>query len=438
MKQSYETQFKDTDIPQSKDDWKKIVNSSKRSVDTSAHGFILAGDLYERLLVLRKALVKRNAEIVTLEKELTKVSEEAAKGEVLTPTSLQRMLNKMEISPTDMQDTVKAELELIMPTMVAEITSQVTAALVHAKIVPGSGMNSQPPKDETRHQLILEAKEEDGQPITENEWTSVVQGKLKQQLDHQQVMGTYYKAKDNTPVLTFQSANARDEAAVTIGTEFKVEKKSEPPKKVQPKVKIVGIEKDMLKLPDDDLIAELRARNPVLNTFTTIEVSGNQEKVQDEVKIVYKKQDAGVLVIKLQRKAREALKTTQKDKVFMGFQYLNAYDHVHVDQCFDCQGFGHFQGSDFCTSKGGAPKCFYCAGNHKSKECTKKTAQHHQCVNCIAEKRTLTKHRANDPLCPSMIRETSKMFDRVDGIDPASKDHYFRMINKQRERRPLA
>ena len=59
-------------------------------------------------------------------------------------------------------------------------------------------------------------------------------------------------------------------------------------------------------------------------------------------------------------------------------------DHLHVEQCYKFQGYGHRSASKLCPLyNSNESVCLYCAGKHKSKSCpVKKDINQYNCCNC--------------------------------------------------------
>jgi hypothetical protein len=97
--------------------------------------------------------------------------------------------------------------------------------------------------------------------------------------------------------------------------------------------------------------------------------------------------------------------------------------------------------SMFCKGKDKDPVCFYCAGNHSSKDCnnkkSRKTAKI-KCNNCsnsrsYSEKNAATTHKASDTLCPFYIRERERVMSRTIGCEPA-KNLYLQRVKDLKSR----
>ena len=205
---------------------------------------------------------------------------------------------------------------------------------------------------------------------------------------------------------------------------------SAAPKLLAPKIKIIGVCSDVFNDSKDDIICQIREKNPDIDQLIVNE---------DDFKIIFMKKEDNFIVIKTTGRIRELI-IEMGNKIYLGLQILNVHDHIHLIQCYHCQEFGHYSGSDFCKQKEGRGACFYCASReHKSSDCRdKRNISRHRCINCVRDKRSSTHHKSADPLCPLVIRETLRMYSRIDGVDPESKNMYIRMTERLRQRRNQA
>ena len=305
-----------------------------------------------------------------------------------------------------------------------EILSEIKQTTQVRNRVPESPKSQ--PKEQIKHKLMLEKPS--GEKITDQQWSTVVKSSMRKQLRNVQVSSSYL-AYNGVPTMVFPSAEVRDVAAEALKSDYKVISQDQTPKKLSPKLKILGLSTDVFNETDEDIIQEIRIKNPSIDELVT---------EGEEIKIVYKKKEDHIVVIRTTRKIKDAVKR-MNNKIYFGLQVLNVYDHVHPVQCFHCQEFGHYSGSVYCKSKDQDSTCFYCSSrDHKSAECkVKKNPSKHRCANCIKDKRSHTHHKATDPLCPAVIKETLRVYSRTDGMDGDSKNYYLQMIEKLKSKRTL-
>ena len=273
-----------------------------------------------------------------------------------------------------------------------------------------------------KYKLFIENN--DDNKFTPRSWSDVASSSLKPKLDDIPVNSSSV-SHSGVGVLDFPTAESRDQAADVLGTDYKVTKKSEPSKRLAPKIKIIGVPSDLFRESDDGIIDQIRSKNTEICELI------NED---EDFKIIHKDTDDGSIIIKTTGRVREAI-NLMRNKIYIGLQRLNVYDHIHVIQCYRCQGYGHYASSDICKSKNGA--CFYCADtSHKSTNCPKKQkSADHRCVNCIREKRPNFHHKATDVLCPVRVRETLRIYNRTDGISSEAKNYYTKKIESLKHRR---
>ena len=275
--------------------------------------------------------------------------------------------------------------------------------------------------------MTMTIEEPSGNKITGQQWSHVVKN-VRNKLQNVQVSNSYVNDKAG-PTITFQTADERDKAEDALKSDYKLISQNQVPKKLAPRLKILGVSEDIFSESDPDIIEEIRHKNKTID---------DQISEGENLKIIYKNKKDSLIVIQTTRKIREAIKMSN-DKIFIGLQVLNVYDHVHPVQCFHCQEFKHIADSDYCKLKGKSGVCFYCAANHKSSDCkNKKNSSKHRCINCINDKRQHIHHKSTDPLCPTIIRETLRVYARTDGMDENSKNWYLQMIEKLKQKRSLA
>lgn len=281
--------------------------------------------------------------------------------------------------------------------------------------------------EEVKHKLIIENQSEEN--ITDQLWTTVVKKNLRSKLKDLPVSNSYLTNK-GVAMMTFPSEVARDKAAEELKSDYKITSQSKPQKKLAPKIKIIDVPDNLFEMDEAAIIQEIRAKNKLIN-----------EQITDhnaEFTIIYKYRDDRFVVIKTTGVIRGIIRQ-MNNKIFWDLHILHVRDHVHLVQCYHCQEFGHYSGSDLCKYKTANATCFYCASqDHKSADCSvKKTPAKHRCTNCIHNNRSNTHHKATDAMCPFVIRETLWAYSRTDGLNEESKNGYLRMVERLREKRRI-
>ena len=404
--------------PKLKTEWQeRFLTKTKWKLGNVDQGCALAGELFHLVQLSRLACKKYVKEVSVLQQQIADVKEETG--------TLKEELTRSEKGAGDNADLramIKGEIAQVVPEIIAGIQSKLV--LSQSDQPP---IHTAPPPEQIKHKLILE--DQSGNEITEDQWTTVVKSKMRKKLQNIPVSSSYL-ANKGVATVTFPTAASRDEAAERLKSDYNVTTKSESPKKLSPKIKLLDVSQDNFDDSDEDIIENIKSTNQTISDLIS----------DGEVfKIIFKKKEDGIIVIETTAKIRQAILHQMKNRIFLGLQYLYVRDHIHLSQCYHCQCFGHYADSDFCKFKDKKNTCFYCASDdHKSKDCkNKKVTSKHRCVNCIREGRALTHHKATDPLCPTVIAETLRMYSRTDGMDVQSKNVYLKSLERLRQKRRL-
>ncbi|KAL5260695.1 hypothetical protein ACHWQZ_G010747 [Mnemiopsis leidyi] len=105
----------------------------------------------------------------------------------------------------------------------------------------------------------------------------------------------------------------------------------------------------------------------------------------------------------------------QAGSIYIGNRRYKVTDRFFVKQCYHCQMIGHTSQSCQEALANRPPKCMYCAGSHRSAECTKKRNKtDHACARCLASTSTSDSqaaktHNAGSNQCPIIVRETRRL-----------------------------
>lgn len=330
-------------------------------------------------------------------------------------------------SPT--MDLVKEELAKLLPGLIKEGM----AGLAQPR---SDGVKTPDPAPIVMHTLVIEKiigeEEEEGTDIkiSENEWSTVVKKDIKNTLKSVPVRRAH-ATPGGTAQLQFNTRKDMVEAEEALRDKYKVTPKSEERTKLNPKITIFGIESEISTM--ETLEEEILIKNHDIRKL--------KEK-GEEFKIVFLDEKDRFAVCQVSPEIRESLKR-RGDRICLGLEMHNVKDRYHVIQCYHCQGFGHTSGSPYCKSKDAEPTCFYCAGNHKSKECLNRKDRKTRaikCVNCSnsrsrAERNEAKTHKASDNLCPSYIRETERVMSRTLSSEEAKNVYQIRVKELLQNRR---
>lgn len=162
----------------------------------------------------------------------------------------------------------------------------------------------------------------------------------------------------------------------------------------KPKLKIVYIDEEDLKLNDEALIDSIKKQNKFgvreesLRIVKKLKIQSNRRGKKE-----------GAIIIEADERTHAIM--LSQGKVNIGWKRCPVFNHVSVKRCFKCWGYHHIAKN--CTRN---VMCHKCAGNHNSNECT---VNKKKCVNCMYKNQTYnlkTKddHDALSPECPTFKR----------------------------------
>jgi hypothetical protein len=174
------------------------------------------------------------------------------------------------------------------------------------------------------------------------------------------------------------------------------------PKKILPKITLVGVPKQLDK---ENLIVKLVEKNEGLKSL--IDKGSLCE-------VIYEKsngENSKTFVLKCSPDIR-ALFLKNGGYVYIDLSCCRVYDRFYVVQCFHCQGFGHFV-KDCQIAKSEVPAtCRKCSGPHSVKDCKSTFVK---CINCVRTKVGVKMdHPASAHDCPVMQYEKKMLESRTD------------------------
>lgn len=183
----------------------------------------------------------------------------------------------------------------------------------------------------------------------------------------------------------------------TIEKELKNKYVIEDPKKIKPRIRVVGI-------PQDQSIENL------------CEVIINQNKIdndeQKSLKIIYTSPiKNNEYYVKVEGDMHVIKSLLQKENISVGWNRCRVFEELGIIRCFNCNKYGHL--SKFCTNDNSCPKC---AGDHKIKECK---AEISKCSNCLSVNKNLNlnleiDHAVWDKNCKCYKRITERRRNAMD------------------------
>lgn len=177
----------------------------------------------------------------------------------------------------------------------------------------------------------------------------------------------------------------KETVQATMGEEVKV---SEPQKR-KPKIKIINVGEEEMKMADDELTDTIKKQN-------RIGEDSDMHLVKKILKGKNKDFEQGSVIIEADESTHKSL--ISRGKINLGWRKCPIFNYISVRRCFKCWGYYHIAKN--CTRQ---ETCFKCAGNHKANECT--TAKK-RCVNCTYKNQTYNlkinvEHEALDSKCPT-------------------------------------
>ena len=171
------------------------------------------------------------------------------------------------------------------------------------------------------------------------------------------------------------------------------------PKKMLPKMTVVDIPKSM---PDDEIMSSILKKNAgikrLVDTGLPFSLMFAKEKAHSKT-----------IIFKMAPEVRKEI-VNAGGYIYVGLSHCRAFDRVWVRQCYHCQGFSH--NADRCKRKNEAPKCSFCAGSHRSRDCTNKECP--KCINCASlSGGGPCDHFASSLDCPVMIQQRKIVMDNT-------------------------
>lgn len=179
----------------------------------------------------------------------------------------------------------------------------------------------------------------------------------------------------------------------------------------KPKLKIININDEEMKMDDDNLIAAIKRQNRIdtgkdacqIRIIKRINREGREDKRRDR-----RGKNEGSIIIEVDEKTHKML--LKKEKLNIGWKKCPVYNHVNIKRCFKCWGFYHIAKN--CKRD---ETCHKCAGKHNSTDCT---ATKNRCVNCMFKIQTYNvkindEHDALSMECPTFKKAITEEEVRI-------------------------
>jgi len=131
-----------------------------------------------------------------------------------------------------------------------------------------------------------------------------------------------------------------------------------------------------------------------------------------EVLFTYKVKNLYSAICKVSPAIRQRL-LLEDQRIRVGMRSCPITDRIHLTKCGKCLKFGHKTAN--CRAE--SFTCSWCAGDHKTLECTEKENNSaHKCANCILQfdgERSVT-HASHADDCSIYIKERERLINRTD------------------------
>lgn len=183
-------------------------------------------------------------------------------------------------------------------------------------------------------------------------------------------------------------------------------------RKIKPKIKVINVGEEEMKLNDRNLIDTITKQNKVDDKeegfYLRVVKRIIKEGKKGNTRVRGGNNEEGSLILEADEVTHDLM--LKKEKINIGWRKCRVFNHYSVRRCFKCWGYYHIAKN--CTRQ---DTCHKCAGNHKASECiaTKK-----RCVNCMFKIRTYNlkisdEHDALSVECPTFIRALEEEKKRI-------------------------
>lgn len=183
-----------------------------------------------------------------------------------------------------------------------------------------------------------------------------------------------------------------------LGKDFEIME----PKKIKPKLKIINVDEEEMKIKDEDLIDTIKKQNNIDGRgggFHIRVVKRISNKRRGGTTRTRRESKEGSLILEVDEVTHELI--LKRGKINIGWGKCMVFNHYSLRRCFRCWGYYHIAKN--CTRQ---ETCHKCAGDHKTSECT---ATRKRCINCMYKNKTYNlkindEHDALSVECPTYIR----------------------------------
>ena len=266
-----------------------------------------------------------------------------------------------------------------------------------------------PPKAQ-KHVLLLEPKDTNNAVLSKEAKKKSLQD-INSAISGVNVEFCTFK-KSGLVAVGFSDSEAKQRAEQKIKDDATVSStfKTRLPRKLLPKVTVYGINEVLFDSCEDDreemkltLKRDILRRNDCVrqvlesDSDATLEIVMLQKVMPSHSSVSY------MAAMKMSSSVRKAI-YDNGDRLYVSLKRCKVVDRFHIVQCFHCQEPGHL--SKDCPTENAT--CYYCAGDHRSKECEHKNSEDKKCCsNCLKSsnpevKRNAKSHTAASHQCPVM------------------------------------
>lgn len=217
------------------------------------------------------------------------------------------------------------------------------------------------------------------------------------------------KGNKGTVILGCESGEEMDKLKATVQDKLGEDFKITEPKKIQPKIKVVNVGEEEMKLDERDIVKTIIIQNKL-----NVERDGFYIRILKKIdnegrnRPGRRGKEEGSLILEVDEITHETV--LKREKLNIGWRKCVALSYFSVKRCYKCWGYYHIAKN--CTRQ---DTCHRCAGNHKESECT---ATKKRCVNCMHKIKAYNlkindEHDALNRECPSFIRALDEMKKKV-------------------------
>ena len=264
--------------------------------------------------------------------------------------------------------------------------------------------------EKEKHMIGINGKGDDDQRFNQKSWSTVVKSTVSSELKNIPIEKSLL-SKEGNGCLFFPNKDSQMKAQDILQPYFKVEAVTKTRKPIMPKIKVYDVDSELYQ-EKSNLKQAILDKNPEINALVS---NGST------LEIIIINEFRNDAILKVSPDIRQIM--IKSGRIFLGLLSCKIRDHFQPLQCYACQEHGHKHGSEECkfhnTDK---CICFYCAGDHLSKDCLdKRNRSKHTCANCKHSDNNGYKanagHTATSLKCPFVIKEINSLVKRTSGLN---------------------